>query len=26
MAGVAMPKDQKRQLDLLATGDPAEEA
>jgi Holliday junction DNA helicase RuvB len=24
--GVAMPKDQKRQLDLLATGDPAEEA
>src|SRR5712672_91701 len=24
--GVAMPKDQKRQLDLLATGDPSEEA
>ena len=24
--GVAMPKEQKRQLDLLATGDPAEEA
>src|SRR5712675_993319 len=24
--GVAMPKDQKRQLDLLATGDPTEEA
>ena len=24
--GLAMPKDQKRQLDLLATGDPAEEA
>jgi Holliday junction DNA helicase RuvB len=24
--GVTMPKDQKRQLDLLATGDPAEEA
>jgi Holliday junction DNA helicase RuvB len=24
--GVAMPKDQKRQLDLPATGDPAEEA
>ena len=24
--GVAMPKDQKRQLDLLATDDPAEEA
>ena len=24
--GVAMPKEQKQQLDLLATGDPAEEA
>ena len=24
--GVAMPREQKRQLDLLATGDPAEEA